>query len=90
MPDPFSRGNVPARFRGLQVSLWAAHGTWWYEVVPAPTTAEERLRRPWRAVYRVAQLDLPSPITWSSILFRMGCMATDLSLGESENLIPIR
>lgn len=89
MSDTFPRGNVPARFRGVQLSLWAAHGGWWLEVLPAATNSNERLRRPWRTVYRVEQLDLPSPITWSSVVFRLGCMATDLSLGESEYLTRI-
>lgn len=90
MSDTFPEGNVPHRFRGLQASLWAAHGGWWFEVVPAATNANERLRRPWRSVYRVGQLELPCPITWASVLNRVALLATEVASGQPADLIHLR
>lgn len=90
MPDKLPMGTVNPQFRGLEARLHASAGSWWLEITPVPRTAEERLRRPWRSVFRVPFLEIEGPITVPAFLSKMGvycCEAADESAGHLEPVI---
>lgn len=77
MPDKLPMGSVNPQFRGLEARLHYSAGAWWLEITPVPRTAEERLRRPWRSVYRVPFLGLEDHYTVPSFLVLLGSLCVE-------------
>lgn len=81
-------GTVNPQFRGLEVRLCSHAGSWWLEITPVPTTSQERLRRPWRSVFRVPFLAIEGPLTYEAFLQRLGQLAVEAHMKDTFELVP--
>ena len=89
MPDKLPMGAVDPRFRGLEARLHNSGGSWWLEITPVPRTAEERLRRPWRSVFRVSFLDMDREITVRSFIDKLGSLLVESTAEHPVGLEPV-
>jgi len=90
MPDNNAGRFLDRPAHGLTMMIWEGKNGWRLMVSPAPYTMTEALRPPWRAVFRLGDLEPPKTDTAESNFVAMANLLASIAEGDMEpdDLLP--